>query len=271
MRSYRAVIDARFRTLLQYRAAAIAGVFTQLFFGLVLIMVYEAFYRSSDVAKPMTFAQVATYVWLGQALLAMLPWNVDADIRAMVRNGAVAYELCRPVDLYGLWYARAIAQRTAPTLLRVVPMVVIAAVVLPLVGLDEWRLHPPVDATAAVAFAVALVLAIALSSAITTLITSSLLWTIAGEGVVAMAATVVAFGSGMIVPLPLFPDWLQKILAYLPFAGVVDLPFRVYNGDIPTSDLAFVFARQLAWTLLLVVAGRRLLARGMRRIVVQGG
>ena len=63
----------------------------------------------------MAFAQVASYVWLGQALLAMLPWNVDAEIRAMIRSGAVAYELCRPIDLYGLWFARALAQRTAPT------------------------------------------------------------------------------------------------------------------------------------------------------------
>ena len=270
MRAYAAVIDARFRTLMQYRAAAIAGVFTQLFFGFVLVMVYEAFYRSSDAPKPMTFGQVATYVWLGQALLAMLPWNVDTEIRTMVRNGAVAYELCRPVDLYGLWYARAVAQRTAPTLLRVVPMVIIAAWILPLVGLDDWRLHAPAPG-AVVPFVLALGLAVALSCAITTLITVSLLWTIAGEGVVAMAATVVAFGSGMIVPLPLFPGWLQQILGYLPFAGVVDLPFRVYNGDIPTSDVWFVLVRQLAWTLLLVGIGRWVLARGMRRIVVQGG
>ena len=76
---------------------------------------------------------------------------------------------------------------------------------------------------------------------------------------------------GMIVPLPLFPDWLQHILAYLPFAGVVDLPFRVYNGNIPASDVAFVLARQLGWTLLLVAIGRWMLSRGMRRIVVQGG
>ena len=27
----------------------------------------------------------------------------------MMRTGAVAYELCRPLDLYGLWYARALA------------------------------------------------------------------------------------------------------------------------------------------------------------------
>src|SRR5439155_13676617 len=98
LRPYAAVVGARFRMLLQYRAAAIAGLWTQIIFGLVLIMIYEGFYGSSAAdARPMAFAQLVSYVWLGQALLAMLPWNVDAEIQAMVRGGAVAYELCRPI------------------------------------------------------------------------------------------------------------------------------------------------------------------------------
>ena len=114
---YRAILSARFRMLLQYRAAALAGLWTQIFFGLVLLMIYEAFYESTTARQPLAFAEIVSYVWLGQALLAMLPWNADAEIRAMVRSGAVAYELCRPIDLYSLWYARALAWRTAPTLL----------------------------------------------------------------------------------------------------------------------------------------------------------
>jgi ABC-2 type transport system permease protein len=268
---YRAIVDARFRMLLQYRAAAIAGVWTQLFFGFVLIMVYEAFYRSSAAAvQPMTLAQVVSYVWMCQALFAMVPWNADPDIRLMVRNGAVAYELLRPVDLYALWFARAIAQRTAPTLLRALPMALIVIFVLPVVGLEEWTLRPPA-AGAGVAFAMSLLAALLLSCAISTLLNVSLLLTISGDGVVMMAATVISFCSGMIVPLPLFPDWLQGVLGWLPFAGVVDLPFRVYNGDIPAGELALVLVRQLGWTVVLIVIGRVMLARFTRRIVVQGG
>ena len=37
LRPYRAILSARFRMLLQYRAAAIGGIWTQIFFGLVLI------------------------------------------------------------------------------------------------------------------------------------------------------------------------------------------------------------------------------------------
>src|SRR5262249_55803566 len=88
---YAAVVGARFRMLLQYRAAALAGLWTQIFFGFVLLGVYEAFY-SASTAQPMTFDQIVSYVWLGQALLAMLPWNSDPEWRDMVRSGSVAYE-----------------------------------------------------------------------------------------------------------------------------------------------------------------------------------
>ncbi len=240
--------------LLQYRAAALGGLWTQIFFGLVLSRIYEAFYRSTpDRAQPMTFAQVVSYVWLGQALWAMLPWNVDAEVRAMVRSGAVAYELCRPVDLYGLWYARALAWRTAPTVLRALPMCVFATVVLPLIGLDEWRLAAPPSFASAAAFAAALVCTLLLGCALTTLINISLLWTISGEGVVLLMTALVTFFSGMIIPLPLFPDWAQPIVRALPFAGLIDLPFRVYTGHIPPRDVVAVLLHQLLWTIALVL------------------
>ena len=271
VRPYRATLSARFRMLLQYRAAALAGLWTQVFFGLVLLMIYEGFYRSTTARQPMSFADIASYVWLGQALLAMLPWNADSELRAMVRSGAVAYELCRPIDLYSLWYARALAWRTAPTLLRAVPMCIFAAVFLPLIGLREWRLAAPPSSAAAWAFAATLLCTLLLGCALTTLINISLLWTIGGDGVVILMTTLVSFLSGMIVPLPLFPDWVQPIVRALPFAGLVDLPFRVFTGNIPPAAAVSVIGRQVFWIIALVLFGRWLLSRGLRRVVVHGG
>lgn len=272
LRPYAAIVSVRFRMLLQYRAAAIAGLWTQMFFGLVLIMIYEAFYRSARVAaQPMAFPQVASYVWLGQALLAMLPWNVDAEIRAMVRSGAVAYELCRPVDLYGLWYARAVAQRTAPTLLRAAPMAVFAMLGLPLLGLGGWRLAPPASLAAGAGFAAALLCAFVLGCAISTLINITLMWTVAGDGIILLSTSAVSLFSGLAVPLPMFPEWAQSTLRWLPFASLFDLPFRIYSGHIAVDGLLPVIARQLGWAIAIVAFGRWLLGRGMRRLVMQGG
>ncbi|MBI2501885.1 MAG: ABC-2 family transporter protein [Candidatus Latescibacteria bacterium] len=263
MRSYLAVFSARLRMLLQYRAAAFAGLATQLFWGLIRVMIFEAFYRTTTSPQPMNYAQVVDYVWLGQALLALLPIWMDTEVRAMMRNGTVVYELVRPLDLYNFWYARALASRLAPTLLRALPLGGLA--------LLFFGLAPPVSPAAGLAWLLTVLGALLLGGAISTLLNISLMWTIAGEGIFQIVAACVVLLSGMIVPLPFFPDWMQVALKSLPFAGLVDLPFRLYTGHIPAAEAPAIFAGQLAWTAALVGLGRLVLRRGIRRLVVQGG
>lgn len=263
MKAYLAFLSARCRTLLQYRAAAVAGFGTQLFWGLIRMMIFEAFYRSSTAEQPMDYPQVVTYIWLGQAMLAMLPWNPDQELRALVRSGNVAYELLRPVDLYALWYVRAVAMRTAPTALRAVPMFIVAGIFLDLQAPASWASF--------IAWIASMVCALLLSSAITTLVNVSMMWTVSGDGVWFLITGLVTVFSGMVVPLPFFPDWAQGVLNFLPFRGLVDVPFRLYSGHIPPYEALPLLAHQLAWALALIVVGRGLLARGTRRLVVQGG
>ena len=104
---YVAVISARYRTLLQYRAAAIAGIVTQLFWGAIKIMVMMAFFAVAPSSQPMSLAEVVSYIWLGQALLGMLPWNIDKELESLIRRGDVAYELGGQVHGHegGFWHA----------------------------------------------------------------------------------------------------------------------------------------------------------------------
>jgi len=263
MRPYRAMLSARFRLLLQYRAAAIAGFGTQLFWGLIRVMIFTAFYRSTTAPVPMSLEETVTYVWLGQALLLLMPWNWDGEIAQAIRTGNVAYELVRPADLYWLWFARGVAMRTAPALLRAVPMFVMAVAFLGMGLPPTWG--------AAAAFAVSIAATVLLSAAITTLLVISLFWTISGDGIVRLVAGAVMLFSGLIVPLPLFPDWAQPVLNALPFRGIGDVPFRLYMGHIPAAEAPRLVAQQLAWTAAIVLVGRFALDRARRRLVVQGG
>jgi len=263
VRPYLSLLSARFRLLLQYRAAALAGIGTQVFWGWIRVMIFEAFYRSSTTPAPMDWSQMVDYIWLGQALFMLLPLGADRDVQTLIRNGTVAYEMLRPVDLYGLWYTRAVAGRLAPTLLRAVPQFVLAGLFF---GLD-----PPVSWASGAAWLLTTLGALLLTAAITTFVTISLLWTISGEGVTRLVPSLAYLFSGVVIPLPFFPDWAQPILNALPFRGLMDVPFRVYVGHIPPEQIGAVLAHQAAWIAALILLGRWLLARGTRRLVVQGG
>lgn len=263
MKAYFSVWSARFRTLLQYRAAAVAGFGTQLFWGLIRVMVFTAFYQSTTVPPPMPLPDMITYLWLIQAMFALTMWNIDQDVRNMIQTGTVAYEMLRPLDLYGLWYSRAMAARVAPTLLRAVPMFVVALLFL------GMRLPPTLES--GFAWIVATCGAVLLSAAFSTLITITQLYTIASDGIARIAPILTYTLSGMLIPLPLLPERLQPIFDFLPFRSMIDTPFRLYTGHIPATHLGLVLAHQLAWTAAFVLFGRWLLSRATRRMVIQGG
>jgi ABC-2 type transport system permease protein len=227
------------------------------------MMIFTAFYESTTRTMPMTLEQTVTYVWLGQALLLLMPWNMDAEIAGMVRTGNVAYELVRPVSVYWLWFCRSAAMRIAPVFLRAVPMFVVAGLFL--------GLKAPPSFACGCAFIASVFAAWLLSAAFTTVLATTLFWTVSGEGIVRIAPSFFLLFSGLFVPLPLFPDWAQPILNALPFRGLMDVPFRLYMGHIPPSETGWLVLHQLAWMAAIVMAGQAMAWRGLRRAVVQGG
>jgi ABC-2 type transport system permease protein len=218
----------------------------------------------------MSFAQTVTYVWLGQAFLALLPWFADPDIAQMVASGNVAYERLRPLDTYFFWYARAMAWMVAGALPRAAMMFAFACLVVPLLGMGDWRLRLPATPESAALFLSAIAVTVLLSSAIVMFVNLGCVITLSERGVNSLIVSFILILSGTLVPLPFFPNWMQPLLFAQPFAGLVDIPFRIYFGGL-TGWIAFAgIAQMLAWTLVLGFVGHRALSAAMNRLQVQG-
>ncbi|WP_414569558.1 ABC transporter permease [Nostoc sp. CCY 9925] len=272
MKAYWSLFIARFALLLQYRTAALAGVATQFFWGFVKVMVLEAFFTHTTSSQPMTLQEAVGYVWLGQAfLMAVAPWSGDREIQDLIRSGAVGYDLLRPTDLYNFWFTRALALRTAPVILRAIPLLSLTIFIFPLIGFSERSLSFPPSFAAFVAFSLSFIAAIVLSSALTMLLTVSMMWTLSGEGINSILPTLIIIFSGMIVPLPLFPEWIKPLLNALPFSGLIDHPFRLFTGNLPPNELFNVLLHQTFWIFIIVILGRFLVNGGVKKLVIQGG
>ena len=127
MKKYLSFFRMRFLMGLQYRAAAAAGVVTQFTWGFMELLVFRAFYQADASAFPMSFEAVASYIWLQQAFLALfMAWMMETEIFSSIVDGNIAYEMCRPVHIYSMWFARSVANRVSKALLRCAPILVVA-------------------------------------------------------------------------------------------------------------------------------------------------
>ncbi|MCC2683284.1 MAG: putative transporter permease protein [Paenibacillaceae bacterium] len=267
MRTYLSVGKLRFIHGMQYRTAAFAGIATQFFFGFVFIMIFVAFYSHSTVEQPISLEQVVSYSWLRQAFLAFVAlWFRDSEIFQLITSGNVAYELCRPCRLYEFWFSKLVGQRLSYAVLRCFPILAVTFF-LP----APYRLNPPASAESLSLFVAALLLGLLVNVAISMFIYISVFWTMSPIGSTMMIAIVGDFFSGMLIPVPLMPDWLQQVSYALPFRWALDFPFRVYSGNIATAEALWGILIQAVWIVALFLLGRWALQRSLRKLVVQGG
>ena len=263
MRSYLSAFRLRYKMELQYRGAMVGGIICQVVFGLILIALYRALYAGKPQALPLD--HVVTYVWLQQAFFRMLLAS-DPDLLDKIRTGGIAYDLCRPVSLYGFYYARIMAQKLTGSLMRTVPMLLFASL-LP----RGWGISLPASVPAFLLSLLALAMGLLCVSALENITMAFTMRTLDPRGVQAMLNLLMMTLSGNILPLTLFPDSWQRVITLLPYAQLLDAPIRLYTGDTAVSEAGRILLIQGAWILLLTWLGVRLWQRHQRRIVLQGG
>ncbi len=247
----------------QYRGAMICGVVCQMFFGLILIALYRALYASRPQALPVS--HVVTYVWLQQAFFRMLLAS-DPDLADKIRTGGIAYDLCRPLDLYWFYYARIAAQKLVGSLMRAAPMLLLA-MLLP----EGWGIAPPASPAGFFLSLGALALGLVCVSALENITMGITMRTLDPRGMQALLNMLMMLLSGNILPLTLFPDRWQGVLTLLPYAQLLDAPIRLYTGEAAPGSGAGVLALQAGWAALLILAGVGLWRKNQKRLIVQGG
>lgn len=264
---YLSFFRLRFSMGLQYRVAALAAMSTQFVWGCMEIMMFHAFYRANPDAFPMTLPAIASYVWFQQAFLALFaPWMLENEIFDAVMNGNIAYELCRPVALYPMWFARSLALRLSRASLRCVPILLFAAL-LP----EPYGLTWPIGPTALGAFLLSLVLSVLVVVAFGVIIYGLTFRTISPRGVKMFLTSLMEFFTGSIIPLPFLPEKMAEILELLPFAAMQNVPLRIYSGDLSGPRMTTAIELQIFWLIVLVITGYLLCHIGQKHVTVQGG
>ena len=261
-RPYLSVFRLRAQLETQYRAAALGGLVTQAFFGIVLICLYTALFDGND---PRMLQETVTYVWLQQMFFRMM-FNADGELENLILTGGIAYTMIRPIDQHAYWQMREVSTRLVGAMMRLLPMILLQFLLPP-----SLRMTLPDGPVALAQFILSLLLGAVILSQISGVRDAIIMKTLDTRGISAMISLIQMVFSGNIIPLTLFPDSLQTLIRFQPFAQALDAPTRMYLHAQAAPEWLLNVGVQLGWILLIATLGRWLWARQLSRMTVQGG
>ena len=264
MRLYVEVARRSFRRFSTYRAATIAGVFTNSVFGMIRAAMFIAVVKASPGAGGYSVKDVITFSFITQGMLAFIAaFGAIDTLTERVRTGDIVTDFYRPSDFQLWWLAFDAGRATFQLIGRFLPIVLLGQVVYGV----QW----PQTAGVAALFLVSMYAALLISFGVRYLVSLTAFWLLDTRGATQLAVTVIMFGSGNIAPLSFFPDWLEPTVRALPFAGMVQTPADVWMGKVTGAEALAQVVLQLAWAAALFVAGRYVTSIATRRVVIQGG
>jgi ABC-2 type transport system permease protein len=252
-----------FQRHISYRAAALAGFLTNLFFGILRVAVLVALYGARQDVAGISVNGAVTFTGLSQASIGFLGLFGWYELLNNVYTGAVASDLLKPIGFYQLWMAQDLGRALAQFLMRGVSMMVLYAILFDITvpqGIVQWM-----------AFAAALLLAWLVSFSWRFLVNLTAFWVPNALGIARFAFITSWFLSGFLMPLRYFPDWFYQLCQFTPFPHTVNTVIEVYLGVLQGPALLRGLCLQLLWAGLLWAAGQAVLRRGIRRLVILGG
>ncbi|WP_026421568.1 ABC transporter permease [Actinokineospora inagensis] len=260
-----ALVAAGFRRYSTYRQATVAGAFTNTVFGFLrcYILLSVAATAGGSVAG-YDGPQLVSYVWIGQGVLAVVNAWVMLDLAERVRTGDVVADLLRPIDPLWTYLCTDLGRSGFAMLTRFVGPV--------LVGALAFGLYVPANPLTYLLAPLSILFAVVVGFACRYLIGLSAFWTLDIRGTSMLWVFLSGFAGGLYFPLAILPEWLKTTLwVATPFPALMQAPLDVLveRGGVP--NMLLVCASQATWCAVTLFACKRVQARAMRKLVLQGG
>ena len=262
MRLFLEIARRSFRRHLTYRVATVAGLTTNVFFGLLRASVLLALLNGST-ANGWNSSDAVTYVVLTQAIMMFVNIFGWTDLMNAVYRGEIATDLLRPMSLLGFWFAQDVGRALAALLLRGFTIILISSLL--------FRIKIPSSFDQILALVVSMSLALTISFAFRFIVNLAAFWSPDARGFARFAFVIGMFASGFLMPLRFFPDWVQQLLNFTPFPHIMNTIIEIYVGSTSGTKLLEALTIQAFWAVGLVLLTQFILSRASKRLVILGG
>lgn len=252
---------------LHYRLGTFVTLFANLIYLVLVYYLWKAIYASSgvEVVNGMTFTDTMIYLILATSLFNFLEMFVVWDMSRSIQSGKIILDLLKPMKfrMYTFWSYS--GSHVVSFVLTFLPTFIIVMII------THGAIHTGLNL---IWFIIATVFALIINFNIEMIVATICLYTESTWGINIVKETIVLLLSGASIPLAFFPDALRRVVDFLPFRAVYDIPLTILlqkNGSDTFEGLIAMFGFQIIWIAVLTAAGTLFWNYSVKKITVNGG
>lgn len=248
---------------LTYRFEVITVLVTNLIMMMATVFLWKTAFNGIDNASGVNEGQMVTYAILSSILSSIFSFEVEATLNSNIREGNIAIDLLKPINLIGKYFAQDIGGFITNLVNKLLPLIAIVLLFI--------KILPPVNFIYSLLFSFSVILCYLLLWSMDAIFGIMTFWLMDIGNLVGIKNVFIKLLSGSIIPIWFFPNSLQSILNFLPFQYTYQTCLSIYIGKLSVIQAVEAICIQGIWTFLLMMIVYLLWNKARKSVQVQGG
>ncbi len=247
---------------LYYRFDLILYIFNFIVEITVYVFIWLAIYNNTGISNGMTLQEITTYYILVVSLDPIISWGINDSMGVAIREGEVLRELLNPISYFKYYFGIRLGELQEAGIVGIITFII--CIMLFGVMLPQGILN-------LIFFLIVIALSILIVYFFELILGMSAFYTDSIWGVEIFKRSVITIFSGMLAPLTMFPEVLQKMANILPFKDCIYTPINIYFGKLSNIEILQTILKQGIWILILYIIARLIFKKAIKKITINGG
>lgn len=248
-----------------YRAGFVFNLITPLLLLGSQFLLWRSIYGLRDDAALGDYgrADMYSYILIAFCINSLLTWSSENVLSREIRTGAVVSRRIRPIG----FLSQSLADMCGN-------MVIQAVVNFTMVGaafaIFHRHLTLPSLSTMPL-FLLSLIMAMILRMMLVSCFSLLCFFSTGHLGLTWTRTALTEFFSGALIPVALFPGWLQTVTVFTPFPLMLEMPIALFLGREPVLPIGLGFALQAIWIAVFIGLHALIYSRVSKTATLAGG
>ncbi len=263
MRKYLDYLIIGAKENIAYPSSIWAALFSKIIYLYMQFCLWNALFMSETKA-PLAMSRDGTirYIIVATIISCFIECDAIAWINEQIHSGNIAVQIIRPVNFSAMVFSKHVGKSAVKFLTCCIPLCAAAVLFFKM----------PLICRSQMIFGVAsILLAYAIQFLYSLTIGLMAFWLIVTWPLNMLLGAFYKLLSGSWIPCAMFPDFLKRINALLPFRAMYEIPVTIITNQMELNLILEKLGVQLIWLAVLMILSFASWKTGTKKLIVQGG